>query len=111
MARVSSLIVSGILVFVGLSTVKAAPVLVPLVQPVVIAEQLPNQEEVRTFAGTIVSQNGGAMFVLQDDANKTLYGLDNQALASKFVNKKVLVTGTLDKRATIHVKNIEEQKA
>jgi hypothetical protein len=40
-----------------------------------------------------------------------LYGLDNQALARQFANKKILVTGTLDKTATIHVKTIEEKKA
>ncbi len=110
MARVSSLIVFGSLVFVGLAIVRAAPLAVPVVRPVAIANQLPNQEQVRAFAGTIVSQNGG-MFVLQDDVKKTLYGLDNQVLASKFVGKKVSVTGTLDKTATIHVKSIEEQKA
>ena len=110
MARVSSLIVSGSLLFVGLVTVRAAPLLVPLVRPVVITKQLPNQEQVRAFAGTIISQNGGVFF-LQDDANKTLYGLDNQALASKFLDKKVSVIGTLDKTGTIHVKSIEEQKA
>jgi hypothetical protein len=108
--RVSSLIVSGSLLFVGLGIVSAAPLPGSLVRPVVITEQIPNQEEVRGFAGTIISQNGG-MFVLQDDANKTLYGLDNQALASKFLGKKVSVTGTLDKTGTIHVKSIEEQKA
>jgi Protein of unknown function (DUF5818) len=109
MARVSSLVVSGSLVFVGLATA-IAPLAVPHVRPVALTNQLPNEEQVRVFAGTIVSQNGG-MFVLQDDVNKTLYGLDNQALAAKFVDKKVLVTGTLDKTATIHVKSIEEQKA
>ena len=59
MYRVSSLIVSGSLVFVGLVTVRAAPALVPFVRPVVITEQLPNQEQVRAFAGTIISQNDG----------------------------------------------------
>ncbi|HWF39529.1 MAG TPA: DUF5818 domain-containing protein [Candidatus Acidoferrales bacterium] len=113
MARVSSFIVSGSLVFMGLATVRAAPLaplVVPCVQPVAITGQLPNQEQIRAFAGTIVSQYGGT-FVLQDDVNKTVYGLDDQALAAKFVDKKVLVTGTLDKTATIHVKSIEEQKA
>ena len=110
MARVSSLIISGSLLFVGLATVRAAPLVVPYVRPVPITDQLPNQEQVRAFEGTIVSQNGG-MLMLQEDANKTLYGLDNQALAAKFVDKKVLVTGTLEKTATIHVRSIEEQKA
>jgi hypothetical protein len=110
MARVSSLIASGSLVFVGLSIVGAAPLPVSLVRPVVITKQLQNQEQVRAFAGTIISQNSG-IFVLQNDANKMLYGLDNQALASKFLGKKVSVTGTLDKTGTIHVVGIEVQKA
>jgi hypothetical protein len=106
MARISSLVVSGSLIFVALTIARAAPSL-SLARPVVITEQLPNQEEVRAFAGTVISENDG-MFVLQDDANKTLYRLDNQALASKFLGKKVSVTGTLDKTGTIQVKSIEE---
>ena len=110
MTRVSSLIASGSLVLVGLASVRGAPLVFPHVRPAAITDQLPNQEQIRAFTGTIISQNGG-IFVLQGDGNKTLYGLDNQALAARFVDQKVLVTGTLDKTATIHVKSIEEQKA
>jgi len=74
------------------------------------ASQAPSDEQLRVFAGTIVSKEGGKLF-LQDDTDKTLYALDNQALAGKFAAKNVLVTGVLDKTGVIHVKNIEEQKA
>ena len=62
------------------------------------------------FTGTIVSVTGGT-FALKEAKAGVLSGLDNQALARQFVDKKVEVTGTLDKAATIHVKSIEEQKA
>jgi len=62
------------------------------------------------FSGTVVS-TGDVSFLRAEDEHKTMYGLDDQSLARQFINKKVSVTGTLDKTATIHVKNIEEQKA
>lgn len=77
-----------------------------------IQEPSPNQteEQLQMFSGTIVS-TGDVLFLRAEDEHKTMYGLDDQNLAMKFLNKKVSVTGTLDKTATIHVKNIEEQKA
>src|ERR1700722_5532152 len=67
-------------------------------------------EQLQMFSGTIVS-TGDVLFLSAEDEHKTMYGLDNQSLARQFLNKKVSVTGTVDKTATIHVKNIEEQKA
>jgi hypothetical protein len=77
-----------------------------------IQEPAPNQtdEQLQMFSGTIVS-TGDVLFLSAEDEHKTMYGLDNQSLARQFLNKKVSVTGTVDKTATIHVKNIEEQKA
>jgi uncharacterized protein YdeI (BOF family) len=78
--------------------------------PSVEDNQAPNQEQLRIFSGIITSQPGG-MFFFQDDSSKMPYGLDDQVLAAKFVDKKVMVTGALDKTGIIHVKNIEEKKA
>lgn len=51
------------------------------------------------------------LFLRVEDEPKTIYGLDDQTLAMQFLNRKVSVTGTLDRPVTIYVKNIEEQKA
>jgi hypothetical protein len=76
-----------------------------------IQEPAPHQtdEQLQMFSGTVVSTDN--ILFLRGDDHKTMYGLDDQNLAMKFLNKKVSVTGTLDRKATIHVKNIEEQKA
>jgi hypothetical protein len=89
---------------------------VGLLNPPGISFRTPDQpsvqidEQLRIFSGTIVPA-GDVLFLQADDEHKTRYGLDDQSLARKFINKKVAVTGALDKTATIHVKNIEEQKA
>src|ERR1700759_4485978 len=74
-------------------------------------EPAPNQtdERLQMFSGTIVSTDN-IFFLHAEDDHKTMYGLGNQRRARMFLNKKVSVTGTLDKTSTIHVKNIEEQK-
>ena len=51
------------------------------------------------------------LFLRVEDEPKTIYGLDDHTLAMQFLNRKVSVTGTLDRPVTIYVKNIEEQKA
>jgi hypothetical protein len=115
MNRVSSILS---ILFFSVLLIVMAPATAGVVQPMVVSQarlfviedQAPNQEKVQVFAGTIVSKDGG-MFFLEDDTKYTVYALDNQALAAKFADKKVLVTGTLDKKGTIHIKNIEEQKA
>jgi len=95
----------------SLSTVSSArPRITPLAQPFISDDQPQNQEQLKIFTGTIVSMNN-ELFFLKDDTKNAWYGLDNQALASKFADKKVSVTGTLDKTDMIHIKNIEEQKA
>ncbi len=88
MARVSSLIVYSSWVVVGLATVRVAPPGVSHIRPVAVTDQLPNQEQIQAFVGTILSQNSG-MFALQDDGNKMLYGLDNQVLGAKGRQKSV----------------------
>ena len=105
------------MIFFPVALILMAPATARGTQPIVVppthsftGDQAPNQEELHVFAGTIMSKNGGMLF-LEDDTNHTLYALDNQALAAKFADKRVLVTGALDKKGTIHVKNIEEQKA
>ncbi len=115
MSRVSSILS---ILFFSILLLLMAPETAGVVQPMVVSQgrsfviedQAPNPEKLQVFAGTIVSKNGG-MFFLEDDTKYTVYALDNQALAAKFADKKVLVTGTLDKKGRIHVKNIEEQKA
>jgi hypothetical protein len=67
------------------------------------------QEQLQMFEGTVVSVNG--LFFLQGGGKRSLYGLDDQVVAKSFANEKVIVTGVLDTRGTIHIKNIEEEKA
>ena len=69
----------------------------------------PQQEQLQMFEGTVVSVNG--LFFLQAGGKGALYGLDNQVVAKSFANEKVVVTGVLDARGTIHIKDMEEQKA
>jgi hypothetical protein len=109
MTRLSSSIVSAGLLFMALATVRG---ITPAVQaqPFVTEDQLKDQDELHIFTGTIVSTKS-QMFVLKDEVKNASYGLDNQVLAAKFVDRKVSVTGSLDKMGVIHVKNIEEQKA
>ena len=105
MNRVSSTIAAALMFLVVPQVVQ------PIVAPSFVNQsKAPHEEELRIFTGTIVSITGG-IFALREDATGTLYGLDDQALARQFVDKKVEVTGTLDKAATIHIKSIEEQKA
>ncbi len=109
MKRVSLTIVCAVLLLLATPQI-AFPFFVSRSQTLAFSDQSPNDQQLQMFAGTIVAQINGKFF-LQVDADKTLYGLDNQALASKFVDKKVVVTGSVDKANTIHIKNIEEQKA
>lgn len=65
-----------------------------------------DEEENQTFAGTI--SKSGDKFVLVGEGNVT-YNLDDQDKAKAFENKKVKVTGTLDKDSnTIKVADIQE---
>jgi hypothetical protein len=62
--------------------------------------------EIRIFLGTITKV--GNRFVYSDDVSKTSYQLDDQETASKFDEKKVKVTGTLDaSHNIIRVQSIE----
>lgn len=103
MRRISSIILSSVLL---LAATSATAVPRPGLS---VAHQAPNQEVLEMFSGTIVSMENG-MLALKEDTKDLLYGLDDQALARQFIEKKVLVTGTLD-TAMIHVKTIEEKKS
>jgi hypothetical protein len=50
---------------------------------------------VENFNGTIVLLNG-RLYILRDDVNDTWYHLDDQQIPSKFLGKKVVVTGKLN---------------
>lgn len=72
-----------------------------------VAQANSNREpEIRIFLGTITEV--GNRFVFSDDVSKTSYQLDDQETASKFDEKKVKVTGTLDaSHNIIRVQSIE----
>ena len=65
-----------------------------------------SQPQIRAFSGTITKV--GDQFVLREDITKASYQLDDQQTASKFDEKKVKVTGTLDaSHNIIRVQSIE----
>ena len=113
MNRVSSTIISVAFILTTLATVgDAQPLTILQPSPLVLttqSENPDNEEQLQMFMGTVIPMASGKL-VLKDDAKDIVYGLDNQALAQKFADKKVAVTGTLDKMHTIHIKDIEEQK-
>jgi hypothetical protein len=70
-----------------------------------IAEVMSSQSQPveQTFTGKIMSQNG-VRFILRDEQTDNWYNLDDQAKASKFLGKRVLIKGTLDGASgTIHI--------
>lgn len=72
--------------------------------------QSENTAHIRRFIGTIV--RNGDQFVLNDAKTHTLYQLDDQTAASKFEDKKVTVTGTLDAvKNIIRMQSIAEAAA
>lgn len=108
-------IISAALFLAMLATVGyAKPLTIFQLRPLALTAQSQNPENEETlqiFSGTVIPMaSGSGMLVLKEDVKGSLYGLDNQGLARQFADKKVSVTGTLDKMRTIHIKNIEEQK-
>ena len=84
----------------GVAVVHAAPVPASI-QP----------EDLQTFTGKIMSQNGDR-FILREDSSDMWYHLDDQEQASKYLGKTVQITGTLDGRSDmIHIRNIVEDKS
>lgn len=64
-----------------------------------------NDQQKRTFEGKITRSDG--KLVLQDNANRVVYQLDDQQLAEFFEGKEVKVTGTLDTRSdTIYISDV-----
>lgn len=89
---------------------KPSSVSVSEVRSGVTQEQAKQQEQVKTFTGTI-SKNG-EQFILAIDSGKGSYLLDDQQTAGKYAGKKVRVTGILDaSNNTIRVQSIEEASA
>lgn len=69
-----------------------------------------DQPAVRTFTGTIAKN--GDEFVLNEAKTHKLYELDDQDTASKFVEKNVRITGTLDVvKNIIRIQSIAEVAA
>lgn len=69
-------------------------------------QQMPDQTDLRTFAGKI-SKSGGK-YVLEDPSSNTSFTLDDQKTAKKYDGKSVVVTGRLDTSSnTIHVQKIQ----
>lgn len=63
-------------------------------------------QEMQTFAGRIVKENG--KIVLKDPVTKNSYQIGNIDKVKTYLGKHVKVTGTLDVNSnTIHVENIE----
>ena len=68
--------------------------------------QLPDQTDLRTFAGKIAKSGG--KYVLEDPLSNTSFTLDDQKTAKKYDGKPVVVTGRLDASSnTIHVQKIQ----
>lgn len=83
---------------------------VPEARTVATQGQSSQQEQAKTFTGTIAKN--GERFVLKDEAGKAWYDLDDQQSAGKFAGKRVRVIGTLDaSNNTIRVQTIEEASA
>jgi len=73
-------------------------------------EQSETTAHIRGFTGTIT--RNGDQLVLSDGKTHTLYQLDDQTAASKFENKNVTVTGTLDAvKNIIRMQSIAEAAA
>jgi uncharacterized protein YxjI len=73
-------------------------------------EQTEPPAHIRKFTGTIM--RNGDQFVLNDAKTHTLYQLDDQTAASKFEEKKVTVTGTLDTvKNLIRIQSIADSTA
>jgi len=65
---------------------------------------------VERHTGVILSKDG-ALLVLADNGSSAWYQLDDQQKASRFLGKKVVVFGRLDRSTdVIHVWNIREIK-
>lgn len=73
-------------------------------------DQKSSREEIRRFVGTITKN--GEEFVLNESSTHKLYELDDQNAASKFANRNVTITGTLDAvKNIIRIQSIAEAAA
>lgn len=69
-----------------------------------------SNEEIRKFVGTITKN--GEEFVLNEASTHKLYDLDDQNAASRFANRNVTITGTLDAvKNIIRIQSIAEAAA
>jgi len=77
-------------------------------QPAAPPSTMSQAAATETFTGKIAK--AGGKFVLQDNATKMTYSLDDQSQAKKFDGQNVKVTGTLDAQTnTIRVSAIEPE--
>jgi Protein of unknown function (DUF5818) len=102
MARTAA---AALLFSVALSAGPTAARGAPSPPPSTYRASLHPQPPIRTFTGTIVAS--GTTYLLNDDGTKVSYLLDDQETASKFLNDKVTVTGTLGADGIIRVQSIE----
>lgn len=73
-------------------------------------EQTEPPAHIRKFTGTIM--RNGDQFVLNDAKTHTLYQLDDQTAASRFEDKNVTATGTLDTvKNLIRIQSIADASA
>jgi len=64
--------------------------------------------DVRTLPGKISHSRKAGKFIFREDHRGIVYSLDDQKEAGKFSGKAVLVTGTIDSKASLlHVHKIE----
>jgi hypothetical protein len=64
--------------------------------------------DVRTLPGKISHSRKAGKFIFREDHRGIVYSLDDQKEAGKFSGKAVLVTGTIDSKASLlHVRKIE----
>jgi len=64
--------------------------------------------DVRTLPGKIFRSHKAGKFIFREDHRGIVYSLDDQKEAGKFSGKAVLVTGTIDSKASLlHVHKIE----
>lgn len=75
-----------------------------------VRDQQTGREQIRTFVGMITKN--GEEFVLNESTTHKLYELDDQNAASKFANRNVTITGTLDAvKNIIRIQSIAEAAA
>jgi uncharacterized protein DUF5818 len=109
MDRTRSIIAAATVVMgiaVACPMLHASPRITPVDSSMLSQNQAPPAPALSMFTGTI--HKTGDQFVFTDDRSKSSYQLDDQKTASKFVDQKVKIVGTLDaSNFIIRVQSIE----